>query len=64
MHTRLIKDHQITVIENIASPWVTSEINHVMHLDLLDTVNIQLVTGGPHDLRDSTLGYFTVIKMD
>ena len=64
MRSRLIKDHQIPVIDNNARPWMTSEINHVMYLDFLDTVNIQLFVGGPHDVRESFLGYFTVIKMD
>ena len=58
---RLIKDHQITIVELFRKGWVTSELTHIMYLDFLDTVNITLHCGGPHS---GSSGYFTVIKMD
>ena len=64
MHQQIIKDHQIKITESIIDPWLTSEISHIMYLDFLDTINIKLAKGGPHNLIDSQSGFFTVIKLD
>ena len=64
MHQQIIKDHQIKITESIVDPWKTSEISHIMYLDFLDTINIKLANGGPHNLIDSQSGFFTVIKLD
>ena len=61
MSHRLIKDHQIKILEIFRRPWITSELTHIMYLDFLDTVEIRLTSGGPHS---HLTGYFTVIKMD
>ena len=62
MSHRLIKDHQITVVELWNKSWLTSELTHIMYLDFLDTINIRLASGGPHS--DANKGYFSVIKLD
>ena len=62
MSHRLIKDHQITVVELWNKSWLTSELTHIMYLDFLDTINIRLAGGGPH--YHANKGYFSVIKLD
>ena len=61
MRQDIIKDHQVAIYGIWSKSWVTSELNHVMYLDFLDTINIRLSSGGPHDKENA---FFTVIKMD